>query len=115
MDIYDRIEIQLKKNRINKKELCLRTGISYNTLASLFKRRSKNVDLETVKKIALCLNTTVEYLVTGNEAYFERTEQTTPPPMNSVIVVSSDGKRKQFDLTEAELQAVLTILDGMKK
>lgn len=115
MDMYDRIEVLLKTNRMNKKELCARTGISYNTLASLFKRRSKNVELETIRKIACCLNTTVEYLVTGNENYFAREEQAADARSNSVIVISADGTQKRFDLTEAELQAVLTILDGMKK
>lgn len=114
MDIYDRIEVMLKRKRMNKKELCERTGISYNTLASLFKRRSKNVELETVKKIALCLDTTIEYLITGNETYLQRTEDQ-EISNNNIIVVTRNGDKIQYDLTEEEIQAVLTILDGMKK
>lgn len=65
MDLYDRIENLLNKNNLTKKALCERTGISYNTLASLFKRRSKRIEIETLQKIAECLNTTIEYLTTG--------------------------------------------------
>ncbi|MCL2798020.1 MAG: helix-turn-helix domain-containing protein [Firmicutes bacterium] len=72
MDIYDRIELLLKKSGLNRTRLCERTGISYNTMTSLFKRRSKNVDLETIRKIAMCFNTTLEYLITGDESYLER-------------------------------------------
>ncbi len=66
MDLYDRIEKLLKERGVTKKALCESTGISYNTLASLFKRRSKRVEISTLQKIADFLHTSIEYLTTGD-------------------------------------------------
>ncbi len=75
MDLYDRIEILLHENNMTKKSLCERTGISYNTLSSLFKRRSKRVEVEALQKIAICLNTTIEYLTSGSLAVGKLSEE----------------------------------------
>lgn len=67
MDIYDRINKLLKEQKKTRKTLAEISGVSYNTLTSLFMRRSKNIEIETLKKLARGLNTTVDYLVTGND------------------------------------------------
>lgn len=66
MDVYDRINILLAENK-SKRAMCIALGMPYSTLSSMFQRRSKSIDIETLKKIASYLNTTLEYLVTGNE------------------------------------------------
>lgn len=114
MDIYDRIELLLKRRRINKTQLCARTGVSYNTLSSLFKRRSKNIDLDTVRKIAPCLGTTIEYLVTGNERFID-CEKDGELINNTVVAFTSTGERREYQLTESEMTAILTLLQSMRK
>lgn len=37
------------------------------------------------------------------------------PKQNQVIAIARGGEKVQYDLTEAELQAVLTLLDSIKK
>lgn len=109
MDLYDRIDMLLKIKKSNKRRLCESTGISYNTLASLFKRRSKNMELETIRKIAAYLGTTVEYLFTGNEP------ENTGAPNNLVLVYDGSGRKLEYKLEPEQMQAILTFLESMKK
>jgi transcriptional regulator with XRE-family HTH domain len=67
MDFYDRVNLKLKEHGMSRKELADKIGISYNTINGLYKRRSTRVRLSVVKKIADALNTSADYLATGNE------------------------------------------------
>ena len=66
MDIYDRITYQLKLQKKTRKTLCQTTEIPYATLSSLFQRRSKQMHLTTMIKIADFLGVTIDYLVIGD-------------------------------------------------
>jgi transcriptional regulator with XRE-family HTH domain len=66
MDIYDRIIYQLKLQKKTRRALCDATQISYATLSSLFQRRSKQMHLTTMIKIADFLGLTLDYLVIGD-------------------------------------------------
>ena len=52
MNIYDRITYLLSEQRKTRKDLCEKTGIPYSTLSSLFQRRSEQMSLETLQKMA---------------------------------------------------------------
>ncbi|MDD3958547.1 MAG: helix-turn-helix transcriptional regulator [Candidatus Izemoplasmatales bacterium] len=65
MDIYDRITELLKRQKKTRKDLCASTGLSYNTMTSLFKRKSKNMRLDTIRAIADYLGTSVDFLLFG--------------------------------------------------
>jgi len=67
MDIYDRIDELLKQKKSNRKEMACLIDIPYNTISSLFIRRSKGMNLVMLQKIADYLDTTMDYLVYGNE------------------------------------------------
>ena len=107
VDLYDRIDVLLKAMNSNRTKMCETIGISYNTLSSLYKRRSKNMDLETIQKIALYLGTTVEYLFTGNE-------KPATTISNLVVVYDKNGTKLEYQLETEQLDAILTILEGMK-
>ncbi len=66
MDIYDRITFQLKSQRKTRKSLCDKTGIPYATLSSLFQRRSEQMHMSTLIKIADFLGVTTDYLLIGD-------------------------------------------------
>ncbi len=66
MDIYDRIAFQLKSQRLTRKSLCNETGIPYATLSSLFQRRSENINMSTIIKVADFLGVTTDYLIIGD-------------------------------------------------
>lgn len=65
MTIYDRIDLKIKEMRTTKKAMSENIGLPYSTLMSFYTRRSDNISLDTLKKIALYLNTTLDYLVYG--------------------------------------------------
>jgi len=67
MDIYDRINEILKNQSKTRKDLCESTGISYNTLTSLFQRRSENIKLQTLIKISDFLEVSLDWLIDGDK------------------------------------------------
>ncbi len=75
MTIYNRISELLKQQKKSRKDLSLATGISYNTITSLFQRQSDNMKLSTIQGIADYLGVTVEYLITGETTKNQLKEQ----------------------------------------
>jgi len=65
MTIYERIDLKISEKGTTKKNMCAEINLSYNTLMGFYRRKSENISLETIKKIATYLNTTVDYLVNG--------------------------------------------------
>lgn len=110
MDMYDRINDLLRRKKLKKTDISKNIGVPYSTLASMFARRSMGVDIETIKKIAQYLGTTVEYLVTGNESY----KETTPTPDGTVTIVV-DGLTYVYKLSKEDIQAIITILEKFKQ
>ena len=111
MDVYDRINILLAENKKSKRAMCIVLGMPYSTLSSMFQRRSKSIDIETLKKIASYLNTTLEYLVTGNERY----KNLTFAPTNTITIVTTDNKTYVYKLSNDKLNAIMTILNNMEQ
>ena len=72
MDIHNRINELLKQKNLKKTNLAEQTGLSYHTLTALFNRESGNMNVATLQRIAACLNTTLDYLITGDERLKER-------------------------------------------
>ncbi len=110
MDMYDRLNGLLAEKRITKRKLSIDLGIPYSTLASMFQRRSMSVDIETTKKIASYLNTTLEYLVTGNEEY----KAISNAPANTITVVTAEGQTFIYNVTNNELQAIKVLLEKLR-
>ena len=112
MDIYDRINEILKREKKSKRELSNILQMPYSSLNSLFQRRSTSVDVTTMKKIATYLNTTLEYLVTGNEEYFYL-----KPESNNftVIAIRNENEKRYFTFAEDDFNAVVTLLEKLKK
>lgn len=112
MDIYDRINEILKREKKSKRELSKVLEMPYSSLNSLFQRRSTSVDVTTMKKIATYLNTTLEYLVTGNEEYFYL-----KPESNNftVIAIRNENEKRYFTFAEDDFNAVVTLLEKLKK
>lgn len=121
MDIFERITNLLKEKSITRMKLCEDTGISYLTLSTIYKRRSE-MSGRMIKTIADYLDTTADYLITGNEKYKEKSSVATSVGQsllihkeNQVTAIARGGDKVQYDLTDAEMQAIITLLDSMKK
>ena len=67
MDVYDRIDIELKKRGWSRRQLAIAAGIQETTLASAFKRRSKFFPADRLQKIALTLGVPINQLLPYEE------------------------------------------------
>ncbi len=65
MDLYDRITQLLSEKGISRRKLAKDIDIPYQSLSSLFNRRSEKVSLDLIQDIAKYLGTTVDYLAFG--------------------------------------------------
>lgn len=111
MDMFDRISVLLTENKKSLRTMCFDLGMPYSTLSSKFQRRSKNIDLETTKKIALYLDTTLEYLITGNEEF----KYNSLRPANKITIVTEDKGTIVYTFSDEKINAIITILDNMVK
>lgn len=111
MDIYDRINKLLKEQKKTRKTLAEISGVSYNTLTSLFMRRSKNIEIETLKKLARGLNTTVDYLVTGNDVP-QYTDFVIPEKYKDIYLAFHNGVQK---LTQEDINDILQFIEFKNK
>lgn len=85
MDIYDRITSLLKARGKTRKDLSIAINTSYNTLTSLFQRRSENMNLATIHAISKYLDVTINYLIDGKETQVNIiNEDTTTNHYNSI-------------------------------
>ena len=97
MDIYDRINFQLKKQKKTRKEMSEETGISYFTISSMFQRRSKSMSIESLVSISKFLNMSTDYLLFGDEGirtitdYFE---------IELISLFKNLSKQKKYSLME---------------
>lgn len=106
MDFYDRLNGILAEKRVTKRKLCIDLDIPYTTLASMFQRRSNSIDLDTIKKIASYLDTTLEYLATGNEQYKFKSDC----PANTVTISTAD-ETTVYKVSNEDIKAIKTLLE----
>ena len=67
MEFYKNLDEILTKKHITKMELCNSIGLSYNTLLSASRRKSKNLSYGTINKIANYLGCSTDYLFNGKD------------------------------------------------
>ena len=110
MDIYDRINILLIEKKKNKRKMSIDLQMPYSTLSSLFIRRSTNVDIQIMKKIANYLGTTLEYLINGDEKYkYGKDEKFYSK--NTIIVIKDNDNVKYYKFNDDDFNAILTIIN----
>lgn len=116
MDIYDRINVLLKERKTTRVKLGKETGISYHTLTAMFQRRSKNVDVETLKKIAEYLGTTLEFLVSGNEEMkYLAGDKSDVSHTNKIKIFFKGAPSREYELSDEKLTALQALLETMSE
>lgn len=104
----EKIGILAKEKGINIHKLSVMIGISYDTLYSIVKRKSKKVDVKIIDRIAEVLN--VGYRFEGEEIIFypfvDTIETATSSTINSSqgMISNSDKENNTENLNEFELQ-----------
>lgn len=117
MDYYERIEFLLKKNNDTAKNMCKNINLSYNTFSGQKKRKSKNIDMQTVQKIANYLQTTAEYLINGDNANsFSNVNSinSLPANKNTIVVFGRNEGKSEYQISDEQLKAMKILLENMK-
>ncbi len=65
MTFYDQLPKLLKDKGKSRKDLSLKTGIPYQTLSSLIHRKSENIRIDILIKIADYFEVSLDYLIKG--------------------------------------------------
>ena len=67
MDFLDRLRMLARNKGLdNNMQLSKASGVPYTTLDNFYRNGYENVKLSTLKKLAVCLDCTIEYLVNGS-------------------------------------------------
>ena len=67
MDFLDRLRmLSRRKGLENNMQLSKASGVPYTTLDNFYRNGYENVKLSTLKKLSVCLDCTIEYLVNGD-------------------------------------------------
>lgn len=109
MNVGERIKKRRRELGLSREELGERIGKARTTVMRYETGAIENMPSTVLEPIARALLTTPAYLMGWDDN-----------PCDSQIVdkitaITRGGEKVQYDLTESEMQAVLTILDGMKK
>lgn len=112
MDIYDRIDLKLQEKKTSRRKMCNDLDIPYSTLTSFYLSRSGNMTLSTIQKIARYLDTTMDYLVNGEEEKIDFIPNDSHP---KVILTGDQNNQRELSELEIELVKVVISLPTKKK
>lgn len=105
MGFKENLKGELQYNGMLVKELSYKTGINKQTLDNYLSSHSTIPSADIAVKIAKALNTTVEYLVTGNKNYKNIKNN------NSEV---SDFLEKYGKLTQDKKELVSKLIDSLE-
>ncbi len=89
---YAYIKQLMKEKGLSRRELASRSGISENTIAAAFKRQTKNISQDIVKKIAEVLDVPWYHL------YDEREQEKMPDEVLDEIIADIQDKNLHISL-----------------
>lgn len=99
--IVERIETQRKKLNISQKELCQKCNIIDTTYSS-WKNRNRIPSIEDIQILALELDTSLQWLITGTES--ETTATSLPEDEQQLLnyygLCNSEGKNRILEQAE---------------
>lgn len=109
------IKNYMKNNKITYQMLSDRTGLSLGRLKDIFRNEDSNPTLATYNKIITALGIDESDISTGINDMSDISAKDLEPKTNQIVARGRSGKKVEYNLNENEMQAVLTILEGMKK
>ena len=65
--ILENIDALLKKNNMSRADLARMLGTSQSTISSWYARGTDRMGVETMRKVAACLNVTIDELLNGDD------------------------------------------------
>lgn len=111
MDIIKtRILNLLKEKEMTKADILKKSNLKKSTLYNVFDEKTdiKNINLETITAICSALNTTLDYIIDGNDElkYGSSKNQCE----NTIRLIARGGTVKEFRVNEEKRKAIETLL-----
>ena len=110
MSIIDRILNLMNEQNITKADLyrLVEQEVKRSTFYNIFDKKTNpyNLTLDTIRPIAKALNTTIDYIVTGNETYKSN---------EMITILDYQGEPLNYELTEDDAKALKYIAEKMSK
>ena len=113
MDIYSRIDELLRERNLSRRQLAREIGIPPTSLQSAFTKKSKSLNLQSVKDIATALDVSIDYLI-GNEDEEEHiTMQEIMDYLDLIDLELAEGTHGgQYEIISPESGTIGTIYHG---
>lgn len=110
------IEEQLKELILSRYKSVLNfaktINMPYSTLDSIFRRGLNNASVTNIIKVCSALGISADGLSRGE--IVANVKDSSPMLFNRVIVATKDGTKREYTLTDDQINAILTVLDNLK-
>lgn len=93
MNFLEKLNYMMEKMSINKSKLSQISGVPYTTIDGFYKKGYENTKISTIRKIAVALNVSLDYLVDDNildESYRPPTTKKAPSISDEARKVAKD-------------------------
>lgn len=111
--MLERILMLMQEKKINKNRLAIMSNLPRTTIYSalLNEDNCKKTKLETMRAIAKALNTTLDFIMTGQD------RQTVMESFNAntIISIGRNGQRTIYEIDDEDVQIVDAFLNKFKK
>lgn len=114
MNFLEKLNFMMEKMSINKSKLSQISGVPYTTIDGFYKKGYENTKISTIRKIAVALNVSLDYLV--DDDILDESYQ--PPKVKKAPSISDEAHKfaKDYDkLTDHGKGAVKAILSYEEK
>lgn len=111
MNIRERILILMKEQNISKADLyrMVEKDLKRSTFYNIFDKKTNlsNITLDTIRPIKNALNTTLDYLITG--------EEDCKSNKNNIITLFESGERIEYELSNEDRNTLKYLLVRLAK
>lgn len=107
MNFLEKLDYMMEKLSINKNQLSKLSGVPYTTIDSFYKKGYENTKISTIRKIAVALDVSLDYLVDDNIS--DETYSIAPPCESDLMLeriirnyrkLNEEGKEKLMDYSD---------------
>lgn len=113
MSFLEKLDYLMKKMSINKSKLSQISGVPYTTIDGFYKKGYGNAQISTIKKLAVALSVSLDYLVDDNITDENYVPQKKTSPLPSESELDAELISRLMQLTPEEEKQVDAFVQGL--